>query len=541
MKVSPKRWRRVLTLAMTACAVLYFGAAPARTVPPPDTSGSRVLRIAGDNAFPPYEYLSLQGVYKGFNVDILRAVALQNGWDLELIPLPWSEVRAALDRGEVDAIQGMKYSPERDKLYDFSDPYLNSSLSIFVRRERVDIHELEDLSGRRVAAQQGDIAVDLLRRVPEVDLRLSINQGESLKLLLAGEVDAAVGNHLTGLYLLQQLGQAGAVKVVGEPLAPANYALAVREGINRALLREFNQGLAAIRKNGTYDRIYQKWFGAEIPDYPQRLRQLFYGASAAVALLFVAVAVVIRVNRRLRDEVARQAEKLARKERLESVGELAAALAHEIRNPLTAIKTLVELLPQKLDNPAYRAKLVEIVPQEVRRLDLLITSLLDYARPRLPVRQAFSAAQSVSEVLAVLEEEARAKGLTLQNKVPADLILWADPGQVRQILTNVVLNAIQILSPGGKIVLDGGVRGGCSVLFCHDNGPGIKAEDLSRVFDPFFSRRQGGTGLGLFLSYRLAQENGGDLGIESIEGQGTTVRLTLPLGGEPGVGGVDRR
>lgn len=533
-----KVYSRVFVLLVLALSALTLGQAPACAYSPPNTTSSRLVRIAGDNAFPPYEYLTPQGVYKGFNVDVLRAVALQNGWDLELIPLPWSEVRAALERGEVDAIQGMKYSFERDKLYDFSDPYLNSSLSIFVRRERVDIHELEDLSGRRVAAQQGDIAVDLLRQVPEVDLKLTINQGESLKLLLSGEVDAAVGNHLTGLYLLQQLGQARAVKVVGEPLAPANYALAVREGKNGALLREFNQGLAAIRKNGTYDRIYQKWFGAEIPDYPTRLRQLFYGASAAVALLFAVVAVVIRVNQRLRDEVARQAEKLARKERLESVGELAAALAHEIRNPLTAIKTLIELLPHKLDNPAYRAKLVEIVPQEVRRLDLLITSLLDYARPRSPVKQVFSAAEVVYEVLAILEEEAHAKGLTVQNEVPADLSLWADLGQVRQILTNVILNAIQILPPGGKIVLRGGIKGAYGVLSCHDNGPGIKAEDLSRVFDPFFSRRKGGTGLGLFLSYRLAQENGGDLSIESMVGQGTTVWLTLPLGGEPGVGGV---
>jgi signal transduction histidine kinase len=524
--------RREVAALVLILVFTVFGAIPVQANPAEVAASKRLVKVAADNAFPPYEYVSSHGILKGFNVDIIQAVALQVGWDLEFVPLPWPQALEALEKGKVDAIQGMKYTPERDEHYDFSVSYLQSSQAIFVHRDRQNIHELADLSDCSVAVQEGSIGAELVKNVPKIKLLQVPSQGDALQLLLENRVEAVVSNHLTGLYNLQVMGRAKDVKTVGELLDRTDYALAVVQGENRTIIEEFNTGLAAIRKNGTYEKIYHKWFGVLVPDYSTKLRQALYVAGTTSTVLILIIAVVVRINQRLRAQIQRQAELLARRERLESVGEVAASLAHEIRNPLTAIKTFVELMPEKLDNPLFRTKLLEIVPEEVSRLDLLLTSVLDYARPRLPVRQDFVLLELVQEVEDLLEQQAVKKDLVLTTVVPPALMVSADREQIRQILFNIMLNAIQVLPPEGSINLQAKAGENLVDISCQDSGPGVNQEDLTRIFDPFFTRRKKGTGLGLFLSYRLAQENRGELVAESPPGEGLKITLYLPLGGQ---------
>ncbi|MDR7315849.1 transporter substrate-binding domain-containing protein [Brevibacillus nitrificans] len=130
---------------------------------PSEVKQDKVILIAGDNNFPPFEYFGSSGVFSGFNVDIMNAISIETGMRIEFVPLPWNEALEALRDGQVDAIQGMKYSPARDKMYDFSTPYFLSSQGIFVRKENMHIFELGDLNGRKVSIQKGDIAIDQLR------------------------------------------------------------------------------------------------------------------------------------------------------------------------------------------------------------------------------------------------------------------------------------------------------------------------------------------------------------------------------------------
>ena len=145
------------------------------------------------------------------------------------------------------------------------------------------------------------------------------------------------------------------------------------------------------------------------------------------------------------------------------------------------------------------------IRDRVSRLDLLLTSVLDYARPRLPVRQDFVLLELVQEVEDLLEQQAVKKDLVLTTVVPPALMVSADREQIRQILFNIMLNAIQVLPPEGSINLQAKAGENLVEISCQDSGPGVNQEDLTRIFDPFFTRRKKGTGLGLFLSYRLAQ------------------------------------
>lgn len=113
-----------------------------------------MIRVAGDNNFPPFEYLSDSGVYTGFNVDIMNAVSIETGIRFEYYPMPWNEAVQAMRSGKVDAIQGMKYNQEREEIYDFSAPYFTSSQGIFVLKDNMYIRKIEDLKGRKVAVQK---------------------------------------------------------------------------------------------------------------------------------------------------------------------------------------------------------------------------------------------------------------------------------------------------------------------------------------------------------------------------------------------------
>jgi len=268
------------------------------------------LVVAGDNAFPPFEFVDSDGEYRGFNVDLMRALALELETDVTLRPLPWDQARAALERGEVDALEGIKYMPEREALYDFARPALVSASAIFVRRDRHDIAEIKDLRGNVVAVQRGDFAHDLLKNEPDVRLTLVENQERAVDTLLRGEADAFVGNKYAGLAFLHRKRVADQVKIVGEPIAPANYGMAVRAG-NRALLDILNAGLASLERKGIRDRIYTKWFGASLEPAAGPSPEVLTRVAALLLLLLAFMLGVYTWNRILRQRVAARTRTLA--------------------------------------------------------------------------------------------------------------------------------------------------------------------------------------------------------------------------------------
>lgn len=189
------------------------------------------IKIGGDNYFPPFEYVDSNGNYKGFNVDITRAVALETGMDIEFVPMTWHEVSTALISGDIDVAQGMKYSKKREKTYMFSHPYVETSLTIFVNKNSATIISLEDLKNKKVAIQQNDIANSLVESWMNVTVIETENQTEALELLVNDEVDAYLGNRLVGLYSIQNQGYQNLVKMTGGLINAENYGFAMNKKI----------------------------------------------------------------------------------------------------------------------------------------------------------------------------------------------------------------------------------------------------------------------------------------------------------------------
>jgi PAS domain S-box-containing protein len=228
--------------------------------------GRRIV-VGGDRDFPPFEYLDENGHPAGFNVDLTRAIAREMGLDIEIRLGPWTEIVRGLEDGEIDVIQGIFYSPERDRKFDFSPAHsVNHYVAATRPGEAPPPSELEALRGRHVAVQRGDIFHDfLLENQAEERFGIRIvalgTQVEALEELAAGRHDLAIAGRLTALHWLRNRDGSESPLVVGRrPLLSLEYCYAVLNG-RKALLAQFSEGLNLLEETGEYRRIREKWIG----------------------------------------------------------------------------------------------------------------------------------------------------------------------------------------------------------------------------------------------------------------------------------------
>ena len=217
-------------------------------------------------------------------------------------------------------------------------------------------------------------------------------------------------------------------------------------------------------------------------------------------------------------------------DRLATVGRMAANIAHEIRNPLASLTGAIEVLARDGDLGGTRDRLAQIVVRESERLDHIIKDLLDYARPAPLVLQPINLADTLDEVLLLLEHRPLPDNVKIVRAYDRELGVEADPQQIRQVFWNLCLNALQAMVEGGELQVAARREGRLVQVRVSDAGHGIHAADLPHIFEPFFSTKSEGSGIGLALVHRIVQEHGGDIDVRSHAGQGTIFTITLPAG-----------
>jgi signal transduction histidine kinase len=268
-------------------------------------------------------------------------------------------------------------------------------------------------------------------------------------------------------------------------------------------------------------------------------RQIVHHALIQVALAGVIVVVLLAVSvwqiRTLRRYFALQQE-AARQDRLAALGGMAAVLAHEIRNPLGAIKGLAQFLGEKQAADPPQLEMTQTIAQEATRLERLVNDLLTYARPRPPDRQPTSLPAVLGDVLRLALPAAEAAGVVCRLDGPEQTpSIAADPEQLKQLFGNLALNALQAIPKGGRLTVvvrspdgKGGPRRAVEVAV-EDTGSGIPEADLPRVFEPFYTTRTKGTGLGLAICKQIAEAHGGAIRVARTGPDGTTILVTLPV------------
>lgn len=620
-----------------------------------------IITIGGDRNYPPYEFVDENGDYRGFNVDIMRALAIEMGIDIRFKPMDWQQALGALDGGKIDAIQGMSYNEVRDDKYEFSDKYLENSLIYFVRKEAPFIFDINDLEGKKVAIQRNDLAEHVVSEVDNVDILLFSDLEGALQKLINNEVDIVLGSKLVGSHIIRKKDLIDDIKMVGYEFNQTPYCVAFKNG-NDKLRNKFNNALKELKEDGVYEKIYEKWFGEKEVIEIQDFKYVIYILSAVFIAILVIFLIIYRINKILKKEVEKRTKelsiknvelerkqkiiednyrfkkqvldnlgiglitfdkdgclttinkrceeligigkkligekylkanlhkyfdiekiescindgkkyrlsektfmdnheeitysytlwplygdndhmgavltfrditdvvlyekKLNQKDKMQSIGRLVSGIAHEIRNPLTAIKTYIDLLPIKYDNEKFRKKITNQVPKEIDRLNSLLTELLDYSKPKRMKMENIGLKYLIEGIKELFVGELSRKDIKFTYSID-DISIYGYKQQIKQILINLLINSAEAIGSGGEIKLEARQRDSLVIITIKDNGKGIEEKDIKSIFDPFYTTKSNGTGLGLFISYKYIKENNGEIKIHSKKGQGTKIDLVF--------------
>lgn len=229
------------------------------------------------------------------------------------------------------------------------------------------------------------------------------------------------------------------------------------------------------------------------------------------------------------DELQKTFEQLLQAEKLSSLGELSAGIVHEVRNPLGSIKGAIEIIEDELAETSPRREFAAIAKTEVERIDKLVSEFLHFARSPKPRKAPTDINKLVNSVRLLIEKQAAAQNVSIVENFVENLPAAAlDAGQIKQVLLNLALNALQAMPTGGELVFSTRTNKKNVIIEVSDTGAGIDESNLRRIFDPFFSTKDKSLGLGLSIAYKIVAEHGGNLSGENSQ-NGAIFRLEIPL------------
>lgn len=219
-----------------------------------------------------------------------------------------------------------------------------------------------------------------------------------------------------------------------------------------------------------------------------------------------------------------------RKDQMAALGQLAAGLAHELRNPLTAIKTLIEAAKSQKGEATLEGRDLEVIEEEITRLNKTLQAFLDYARPPKLEKSAVDFNQLTQKTQQLLEAQAEQRSIQIKLELSKEpVVLQGDPEQLKQVLINLSLNAFDAVGTHGTVTLQTESTARAVILRVKDTGPGIPEKVRGKLFEPFVSSKVAGTGLGLTICKRIVEEHGGTITAENVSSGGACFTVTLPL------------
>ena len=487
----------------------------------PVFADGEVYRVAGDYKFPPYEYVDTDGIFKGFNVDMLKAISLVTGMNFEFIPMRWEDAYNSIESGQAEIIQGMKDSEERREKFLFSNSLLMNSQSIFVLDKNRGINSENDLAGKTVALMSRDSVFRRISNKKGIKIIEYESLEEALDALLDSRVDAMIGNTLVVNYLCKEKDTIDLIKIVGNALNEQKYAMAVAKG-NNDLMDKLNSGLKEIQKNGMYELIYRKWFGTPIKNTKERY-DLYLKINIAICIALTGIIfAVYGFNQRLKKIIDTKIEEqkvlineLRHYDKLQFMDKIISSVAHEIRNPLTSIKIYAGQMKDKIDNKEFMIAASEDIPAEIDRIDSLIKEFVEYTSPRKPIKTNINLFEEINSSIKLVKLQI--KNLDVDVNIDKTLFIKFDINHFKQIVLNILLNSKDALKDTlNPIIVIEAKEGKKDIeLYFKDNGCGMNKEKLQYIFEPFYTTKSTGNGVGMFVVKQMVEDNGGRICADS--------------------------
>ncbi len=501
-----------------------------------------VIRVGIDTAWAPVAFTDQRSAPQGISVAYPQRLERQLGLRFELIPTPsWSAAKQRFADGQLDLLPAVAETPQRRRTLLLTEPYATFPAAIFSAAEVAYLGGTGALRERLVTVIRGDTVEDWLReQEPRIRLQPVADTREALRRVARGEAYAFVGNLVTTSYYIGQSGLTQ-IKVAGE--TPFVYRLTMAVARDQPMLASVLQkGLNAIPQSER-DGIYHNWISiryAHETDWRTLWRILGVTAALLAIIAMWNLSLTREIARRRRAEAELREAKEAAEQANRAKGAFLANISHELRTPLNVLLGFASLMQGSARSGRERGWL-DAIHSAGKSLAQLIDDLLDLSRieaGRLRTRTVATDLRALfHELETMFSRRAAENGLRLQTRVEDDVpaILLLDDTRVRQVLVNLIGNAIKFTEAGGVDVRASATPSSPSrvqlSLSVADTGPGIGEEDRETIFEAFTQgngpKPPDGAGLGLAISRRLAVMMGGDIRLASAPGRGSTFALEL--------------
>jgi signal transduction histidine kinase len=490
---------------------------------------NHIVRVRIGNV-PPFSFLKEEPF--GISGDYINAVAQRAGFQLKYLPdIPWPDALKHIKQHEkIDLLPALMETLDREEYIIFTQNYLSSPRVIYTREDSVFVDSLEDLANKTVSVERGYILHQKLSdEYPLIKLLIKENTDEALISLSLGEADAYVGNLTSGTYITKFKGLNNIKIAAPAPFADLTLAMGVRNDwpelasiINKVLVTFSYSDHVAIRNKWMVPIRYE--YGISTAD----VLKLILGIS------IIALVIILLWSKTLSKNLKNAQDQLVRSEKLVALGKLAGILGHEIKEPLAVIKRSSEFLKIRLgeDVDAKIGKHLNIVYQKLGTIDRIINSVLEFARTKDLKLISVDPNNIVQETLKDITIPAH---VTIRPDLASNLpCIKVDEIQIHQAFGNIIRNAIEAMETGGTLIVSTSkqmtkVGHEFVAISFKDTGEGISPEHVDKVFEPLFSTKIKGTGLGLAGCQNVINAHNGSIEISSEVGKGTTFIVKLPV------------
>ena len=556
---------RMLTNCNTTCLGYFFTLFIALLTfsclePPHAVADVRTVTV-GVYENSPKVFTSESGKPSGIFIDVIEHIAQIEGWNLRYVPGTWAEGLDRLAKGEIDLMPDVAYTTDREKMYSFHEVPVLSSWSQVYASKGSNIQSILDLNGKRIAVLENSVQQKTFERLTNsfglsVTLISVPDYTTEFELVARGKADAGLTNRFYGLMHAKKFGLEDTAVIFD----PAELFFAAPRNTSGELLEIIDRHLSDLKKDpqSAYYASLKRWTSEEVQfKLPVWLQIL--GPVLGVALLVsLGGSFVLKhqvnartrelkqINKEMEQRIAqRTIELTAANNKLQEVDKLKslfiASMSHELRTPLNSIIGFTGILLQGLAGPLNdeQRKQLGMVKGSSHHLLELITDIIDISKieaGKISLSLGyFDLSSTAREVLQSFQPAAGRKALKLTIEAPDRLQIRSDERRVRQVLVNLIGNAVKLTSTG-EVSVAVKVENGSARVAVRDTGRGIRTEDMGRLFQ-FFSQitykdtpKHEGTGLGLYLSKKLMNLLGGDIRAESEFGKGSVFTMILPLG-----------
>ena len=505
----------------------------------------------------PKIFVDERGEPAGIFVDIISAIASEEGWELEYEFGSWSEGLARLESGEIDLMPDVAYSTTRDEVFDFhSEPVLSDWFHVYAR-EGSGIRSVVDLQNRRIAVLERSVQQEAFMLLADefalhTELVTLPDYSAIFQMVKNGEVDAAITNRFYGIAHADEYRLEDTAVIFN----PTKLYYATAQGANADLLEAIDRNLVAMKEDpgSVYYTSLQEWTSEEYKfSFTGWVRNTVYILAGVLFLSLLGsyllkkqvnsrTAELLKTNKEMESRISERTIELAEAmESARSADQLKSAflatMSHELRTPLNSIIGFTGILVQELPGPlnAEQKKQLGMIQNSARHLLALINDVLDISKIEAGqldlVFSSFDLVSSVNETVDLIRPMADKKNLQVVTVLPDSPVqVYLDKRRFEQILMNLVNNAVKFTEKGTVRVFCECEGENCS-LSVEDTGIGIPAESIGSLFKPFqqldtgLARKHEGTGLGLSICKKLIEMMNGNIGVESIPGKGSVFTI----------------